>query len=82
MKLRYFQLYFIKNNISTLTDFRIYIFSTVLFATLIEHGKNRGTGLVPAKSTGTGISVGPNSELTVYCMIISLFDLIFNSSFK
>ena len=34
---------------------KLYLFSTVLLATLKTRSeKNRGTGLVPAKSTGTG----------------------------
>ena len=57
LKLRNLKLYFIKSNISTFYDFKLYLFSKVLFATsklktLSE--KNRGTGMVPAKSSGTG----------------------------
>ena len=52
---------FIKINISTFSEIKLYLFSTVLFATLkIRSEKNRGTGLLPAKSTGTG----PNSTGT------------------
>ena len=47
------KLYFIKNKISTFSDFIIYLFSTVIFATFIQHEKIRGTGLVPVKSTDT-----------------------------
>ena len=44
-----------KSNISTFSDFELYLFSTVLFATLKTRSeKNRGSGLVPAKSPGTG----------------------------
>ena len=55
LKLRNLKLYFIISNIFTFTDFELYQFSTVLFATLKTRSKkNLGSGLVPAKSTGTG----------------------------
>ena len=55
LKLRNLKLYFIKSNISTFSDFELYLFLTVFFATLKTRSeKNRGTGLVPVKSTGTG----------------------------
>ena len=52
LKLRNLKLYFIKSNISTFSDFKLYLFSTVLFATLKTRSeKSRGTGLVPAHIT-------------------------------
>ena len=43
------------NSITEISEFQLYLFSTVLFVTLKTHSeKNRVTGLVPAKSTGTG----------------------------
>ena len=57
---------FHKNNISRFIDFKIYIFSTFLFATLIQHEqKSRyrsGTGQIYRYRKGTGTS--PNSTGT------------------
>ena len=41
-----------KSNISTFSDFKLYLFSAVLFAILKTHSC-RGAGLVPANTTGT-----------------------------
>ena len=56
LKIRKLKLYLIKSSISTFSDFELYLFSTVFFATLLKtrSEKNCGTGLVPAKSTATG----------------------------
>ena len=53
LKLRDLKLYFMKSNISKVSDFELYLFSTVLFATLKTRSKKiiRGTG---PNSTGTG----------------------------
>ena len=77
LKLRNLKLYFIKSNISTFFDFELYLFSTVIFATLKTRSeKNRGTGLVPAKSTGTvpepEFRSCPDSNLTLSCTTFSL----------
>ena len=54
LKLRNLKSYFIKSNISTFSDFELFLFSTVIFATLkTSSERNRVTGLVPAKYTGT-----------------------------
>ena len=55
LKLKNLKLFFIKSNIS---DFELYLLSTVFFVTLKTRSeKNRGTGLVPARSTGTIICI-------------------------
>ena len=51
LKLRDLKLYFMKSNISKVSDFELYLFSTVLFATFKTRSKKkiRGTGLVPVQ---------------------------------
>ena len=58
-----------KNNISRFSDFKIYPFSTVVFATLIQHDKKSryrsGTGQIYRYWTGpnsTETGTGPDPE--------------------
>ena len=69
LKLRNLKLYFMKSNISTFSDFKLYLFSTAIFATLktrseifLKSRNRSGAGQIYRYRTGTG--TGPNSTGT------------------
>ena len=76
LKLRNLKLHFIKSNISTFSDFKLNLFSTVLFATLKTRSQTKiavpvwfqtGTSTGP---NSTGTATGPDSGRVLVSMLI------------